>query len=140
MAAQLGRAPPRSYVVLNGRAETVAMSYCTKHERVRMQILLDALLTDCRRPIELIGKVDNTQAITAVHKGYSKKLRFLERTASAASGPYTSSLSPARCASSTRRPAHIAETVSPSISRRQVPGGSRYGGSGTEPLTTGWST
>ena len=45
-----------------------------------MQILLDALLADCRRPINLIAKVDNTQAITAVHKGYTKKLRFLERT------------------------------------------------------------
>ena len=30
--------------------------------------------------MELVAKVDNTQAITTVHKGYSKKLRFLERT------------------------------------------------------------
>ena len=45
-----------------------------------MQILLDAFLADCRCPIEMIGKVDNTQANTAAHKGYSKKLRFLERT------------------------------------------------------------
>ena len=34
-----------------------------------MQILLDALLADCRRPIALIGKVNNTQAITVDHKG-----------------------------------------------------------------------
>ena len=44
-----------------------------------MQILLDALLADCRRPIDLVANVDNTQAITVVHKGY-KTLRFLERT------------------------------------------------------------
>ena len=45
-----------------------------------MQILLDALLADCRRPIELISKVENTQASTAVHKGHNKKLCFLELT------------------------------------------------------------
>ena len=45
-----------------------------------MLILLDALLAGVRRPMELIAKVDNTQAISVVHKGYSKKLKFLERT------------------------------------------------------------
>ena len=45
-----------------------------------MLILLDALLLDARRPIELIWEVGNTQAITAVHKGYSKKLQYFERT------------------------------------------------------------
>ena len=30
--------------------------------------------------MELVAKVDNTQAISLVHKGYSKKLKFLERT------------------------------------------------------------
>ena len=45
-----------------------------------MQILIDVLLAGCRPQIPLICKVDNTQAITAAHKGYSKKLRFLERT------------------------------------------------------------
>ena len=43
-------------------------------------ILLDALLGGVRRPMELVAKVDNTQAISVVHKGYSKKLKFLERT------------------------------------------------------------
>ena len=43
-------------------------------------ILLDALLAGARRPVKLVGKVDNTQAISAVHKGYSKKFKFLERT------------------------------------------------------------
>ena len=61
-------------------AETVALSYATKHEGIPMQTFHDALLADARRPIELGGKVDNTQAIPAVHKGYSKKLRFLELT------------------------------------------------------------
>ena len=43
-------------------------------------ILIDALLGGVRRPMELVAKVDNTQAISVVHKGYSKKLKFLERT------------------------------------------------------------
>ena len=61
-------------------AETVALSHATKHEGIPMLILLDALLGVARRPIELVAKVDNTQAISVVHKGYSKKLKFLERT------------------------------------------------------------
>ena len=44
-----------------------------------MQIFLDALLAHALRPIQLLGKVDNTQAITAVNKCYFTKLRFLER-------------------------------------------------------------
>ena len=58
-------------------AETVALCHAVKHESLPTLILLDALLGGVRRPVELIGKVDNTQAITAVHKGYSKKLKFL---------------------------------------------------------------
>ena len=46
---------------------------------VPMQSLVDSLLNGCRRSIELIAKCDNTQAIGAAHKGYSKKLRFLEK-------------------------------------------------------------
>ena len=61
-------------------AETVALSYTTKHEGIPMQILLDHFLAGSRRPIELVAKVDNTQCILAVQRGYSKKLRFLERT------------------------------------------------------------
>ena len=61
-------------------AETVALSHVTKHKGIPMLILLDALLAGVRRPMELIAKVDNTQAIPGVHKGYSKKLKFLERT------------------------------------------------------------
>ena len=45
-----------------------------------MQILIDTLLAGSRLPVQLVAKVDNTQAISAVTKGYSKKLRFLERT------------------------------------------------------------
>ena len=61
-------------------AETVAFSYTPKHEGIPMQMLLEHFLAGARRPIELVAKVDNTQCITAVHKGYSKKLKFLERT------------------------------------------------------------
>ena len=61
-------------------AETVAFCYAAKHEGIPTLILLDALLQNARRPIELIGKVDNTQAIIVVHKGYSKKLKYFERT------------------------------------------------------------
>ena len=61
-------------------AETVALSYATKYEGIPTLILLDALLGGVRRPMELVAKVDNTQAISVVHKGYSKKLKFLERT------------------------------------------------------------
>ena len=43
-------------------------------------ILLDALLAGVRRPMEFIAMVDSTQAISDVHKGYSKKLKFFERT------------------------------------------------------------
>ena len=43
-------------------------------------VVLDALLGGVRRPVELVAKVDNTQAISVVHKAYSKKLKFLERT------------------------------------------------------------
>ena len=42
--------------------------------------LLDAMFNGARRPIELVAKIDNTQALSAVTKGYSKKLRYLERT------------------------------------------------------------
>ena len=38
------------------------------------------MLAGAGRPVEFVGKVDITQAITAVHQGYSKKLKFLERT------------------------------------------------------------
>ena len=51
-----------------------------QHESFPTLILLDALFAGARRPVELIGKVDNTQAIIAVYKGYSKKIKFPERT------------------------------------------------------------
>ena len=61
-------------------AETVALCHAVKHEGLPTLILLDALLAGARRRVALVGKVDNTHVITAVHKGYSKKLKFLERT------------------------------------------------------------
>ena len=42
--------------------------------------LLDFMMCGVRPAVELVCKVDNTQALAAVHKGYSKKLRFLDRT------------------------------------------------------------
>ena len=47
-------------------AETVAFCYAAKHEGIPTLILLDALLQNAGRPIELIGEVSSTQAITAV--------------------------------------------------------------------------
>ena len=46
-----------------------------------MQILAEGVLFgDAPGSLPLVGKVDNTQAISAVHKGYSKKPKLLERT------------------------------------------------------------
>ena len=42
-----------------------------------MQVLLVKMLD---QPVEVIAKVDNTQALAAVANGYSKRLRFLERS------------------------------------------------------------
>ncbi|CAK0852325.1 unnamed protein product [Prorocentrum cordatum] len=58
-------------------AETVALSHNTKHEGIPTQMLLERMLGI---DIPLVVLVDNTQAISAVTKGYSKKLKFLERT------------------------------------------------------------
>ena len=64
-------------------AETVALSQSLKHEALPMLSLIEALLRNTTRTtstVPLVAKVDNSQAIQAAHKGYSKKLRFLERT------------------------------------------------------------
>ena len=58
-------------------AETVALAFAVKHEGLSTLILLGSLFDGARRPVELVAKVYNTQAITAVTKGYSKKLKFL---------------------------------------------------------------
>ena len=42
-----------------------------------MQLLLEQLLNTV---VPILGLVDNDQAITAIRKGYSKKLRALPRT------------------------------------------------------------
>ena len=57
------------------------MSYCAKRKSIPMQILLDAVFTDCRTPIEIFARLNNTQAMTVVHEGYTKnkKLWFLKR-------------------------------------------------------------
>lgn len=51
------------------KGSTIAFCYATRHEGLTILILLDALLGGVRRPIELVAKVDNTQAIAAVYKG-----------------------------------------------------------------------
>ena len=56
----------------------MALSYFVKHEGIPLQILVDDLLGNAGTP--LAAYVDNMQAIAAVQKGYSKKLKFLERT------------------------------------------------------------
>ena len=56
----------------------MALCHAAKHEGLPTLILLDALLGGVRRPVELVAKVDNTQAISAVHKDNSKKLKFME--------------------------------------------------------------
>ena len=61
-------------------AETVALCSAVKQDGVPLMELLDFMLQGARRPIELVCRVDNTQALAAVRRGYSKKLRFLERT------------------------------------------------------------
>ena len=61
-------------------AETVAFAFAVKHEGLPTLILLDSLLDGARRPMELVAKVDTTQAINAVTKGYSKNVKVPERT------------------------------------------------------------
>ena len=67
-------------------AETVALCYAAKHEGIPTLILFDALLQGARRPVELVGNVYNTPAISVVHKGYSKKLKYFGRTHKCAIG------------------------------------------------------
>lgn len=51
-----------------------------------MFTLLDFMIGGTRRPLELVCKIDNTQAIAALHKGYSKTLKFLARKQKCAIG------------------------------------------------------
>jgi hypothetical protein len=61
-------------------AETVALCSAVKQDGIPLCELLDFMLQRSRRPVELLCRVDNTQALAAVRRGYSKKLRYLERT------------------------------------------------------------
>ena len=58
-------------------AETVAASHAMRRESIPIQILLEEVLG---RRLSIVHKIDNMQAITAITKGYSKKLRHLQRT------------------------------------------------------------
>ena len=61
-------------------AETLALCSSVKQDEIPLMQLLDFMLCESRRPIELVCRVDNTQCPAAVRRGYSKKLRYLERT------------------------------------------------------------
>jgi len=58
-------------------AETVAMSKGLRTEALPVQDLMEQFLG---QRLDVVCHVDNTQAITAAKKGYSKKLRALPRT------------------------------------------------------------
>ena len=53
-------------------AETVALCTSLKHEALPLSILLDTMLCGCPWPIELVAKVDNTQALSAVTKSTAR--------------------------------------------------------------------
>jgi hypothetical protein len=58
-------------------AETISLSSGLRSEGLPIQTLASEILGFL---VEIHAKVDNTQAITAVGKGYSKKLKHLQRT------------------------------------------------------------
>ena len=55
----------------------ISMSTSVRQEALPVQLLFEALLGQ-RLPLQVF--VDNTQCISAVEKGYSKKLKHLART------------------------------------------------------------
>jgi len=57
--------------------ETVAASHTLRKEAIPVQILLEHMLG---KRLSIKMQIDNTQAISAIEKGYSKKLRHLART------------------------------------------------------------
>ena len=59
--------------------ETVAQCKSVRQEGILLCEFLNFVLMELRRPIELVCCVDNTQCLAAVRRGYSKKLRYLER-------------------------------------------------------------
>ena len=61
----------------SAESETVAASASLRKEGIPLQVLFEALLGK-RLPIVL--NLDNTQAISAISKVYSKRLRYLSRT------------------------------------------------------------
>jgi len=58
-------------------AETVAASHVLRKEAVPVQILFEHMLG---KRLNIRMKIDNSQALAAITKGYSKKLRYLART------------------------------------------------------------
>ena len=64
-------------------AETVAFSHALRREAMPLQMLLEAILA---QHVRIICRVDNTQTIAAVRKGYSPSLRHLARLQRASLG------------------------------------------------------
>ena len=58
-------------------SEVVALSHGLRHDGLPVQDLVQEFLGE---RIPLVGLVDNHQAITAVKRGYSKRLRCVNRT------------------------------------------------------------
>lgn len=58
-------------------AETVALSTGVRGEGIAIQRMMSAFLA---RSVHLVAEVENTQAIAAVARGHSKKLRHLARS------------------------------------------------------------
>ena len=58
-------------------AETVAASHVFRREAIPIQILFEQMLG---KRLDIVLQIDNMQAISAIEKGYSKKLRHLLRT------------------------------------------------------------
>ena len=63
----------------SAESETVALSSNIRHETIPILDMLAKMLGSNVPEPRMLAKVDNTQAISAVTKGFSKKLRYLER-------------------------------------------------------------
>ena len=80
-----GRSMPISWAAVlqpssassTAEAETTSASYGMRRESIPVQVLLEAVI-GVRVPIR--HQIDNSQAKLAIERGYSKRLRHLQRT------------------------------------------------------------
>ena len=61
----------------SAESETASASVAVRHTAIPIQMLMEAFL---QRTLPISVRIDNMQAISAIKKGYSKKLRHLSRT------------------------------------------------------------